>query len=521
MVFRFVIFDREKNGLSKWTNIAYLYTFLKKGTDFHIDIKKYLKSELDMAINENYIGIDFIGLPLLQDNHEISLEFSRIIKEYNKNIIIMLGNIDATIYGNYIMKNYPFVDYIIKGESEETMPKLCKKIIKHQEPNDVNGILYRKGTDIIETPQSKSLPDLDLLSYPDRSFLKGENINTFSAITTRGCSGYCTFCNSNTLNTIKTVRVRSVDNIIKEMKHLYYEYHCIHIDFTDSVFLGGYYELIEEFYEKLKKENLKITFNFNFTCERININMQQLFKKLMTIGLEFIYIGIEAGNKNDLKLYGKKATLSDNINAIKLLKEINLYFMYGFIMFNPYSTLDTIKENIVFFESTGLIVDFSILSRNLWVFGDTPLLKLISKDGLTTQKIDEPIYDNLCYHYKYPEVSKLQLLISYCSDYLNLEGTEDSLSYYLLYQRYINNAHADEEIFAEITDYEQYITMSHINLFKELVYLTEKNKDIDIHNLDMKLDVIKENMINKKEKLTPKIIRFVKELYSKGLYKIS
>ena len=66
----------------------------------------------------------------------------------------------------------------------------------------------------------------------------------------------------------------------------------------------------------------------------------------------------------DLKVYGKRARVEDNLLAIEGLKKSNISTMFGFINFNPYSTYDSLKENAKFLKDTDLGHNFRLYAIN-------------------------------------------------------------------------------------------------------------------------------------------------------------
>ncbi|MDF2943094.1 MAG: cobalamin B12-binding domain protein [Herbinix sp.] len=510
--FVFVIFDTKKEGISSWVNISYLYTAIKDIPDLKVSVAKYSLDEINKAINEiGDLQANIIGLPMLQINHMICLEFARAMKRNNKNIKIVLGNIDATLYYKYIMENNPFIDVIIKGEGEQTLNELSHSIINNINLGTCKGIIYREDSLIFETPDRETQKDIDLIGIPNRSFIKDKKVNRYAIIGSRGCIGSCTFCNANSINHKKSLRIRSIDNVLEEIGILYSEYNCKFIEFVDAVFLGGSYKYINEFYEKLREKDYHISFNINLTCELINEKMIDLLNKLKKVGLEFIYLGIEAGNKYDLKLYNKRASLDDNIRAVTLLNQNKFYFMYGFINFNPYSSLDTLRQNINFIEKTDLLVDMSIISRTLWIFGGTVLLKKLIEDGLTNQKIDEPIYDVENYKYQDENVSKVKDAVKYISNYFGSE--HDPLTYLLTYERHKTFYGENLMVYNQLQEYAQYVSKSHIDLFKRLISLADENSQDYLEPIRYMIDDVKMEMHNRIKELKPKITKMYMSLY--------
>ncbi len=515
--FIFVIFDTKKEGLSSWLNVGYLTSSLRKIPEIEVKHCFFEMQDVDRAINEVLeMHPDFVGLPLLQENHKACLRFIKEIKTYDINIRTIIGNVDATVYSEYIMQHSPMVDYIVKGEGEETIYDLCRLLVKNKSVDDCKGIVYRKENHIVENKNRKQIHNLDTIEMPDRSYL-GKRTNTVPIIGARGCVGFCTFCNANTINCDYKLRVRSVDNIMSEVRFLVEQKKCIHIEFVDSVFLGGDIQRIEEFYQKMKCSNIKATFNFNLTCELIDIKMTELLILLSEIGLEYIYLGIESGNEQDLKLYGKRATINDNIHAVKTLHKLGIPFMYGFICFNPYSTVETLKQNVDFIVNTNLAVNLSILARNMWIFGGTPILKKIKHDGLLQQEINEPIYNVANYKYKEKTVQSIQESTQKLWGFMELD--RDPIDYLLLYKRYAHFIDKESQMEYKIYSFMDYVSKSHIYLFSELLDCCRKDKEDEY--IYKKAKDIKNITLEMKKEIVPSINRMVKKLISIGQFNIT
>ena len=88
-----------------------------------------------------------------------------------------------------------------------------------------------------------------------------------------------------------------------------------------------------------------------------------MIDKLVRSGVYSVFIGIEAGNEADLKLYRKTATLTENALALRACKENEIFAETGFICINPYSTLDTLRQNVDFIHVTQLGADFKCFTN--------------------------------------------------------------------------------------------------------------------------------------------------------------
>ena len=133
---------------------------------------------------------------------------------------------------------------------------------------------------------------------------------------------------------------------------------------------------------------MRIRFSVNSRAELIRQYSNEYIQKSKKAGLESIYLGLESGNSEDLKLYGKIATIQDNIEAIALLKKHDVNISYGFINFNPYSSIEKLSENLDFLYKNGIAFTIESLCTFLEVFPQATISKKITRDGLLFNNYD-------------------------------------------------------------------------------------------------------------------------------------
>jgi hypothetical protein len=61
-----------------------------------------------------------------------------------------------------------------------------------------------------------------------------------------------------------------------------------------------------------------------------------------------VYLGIESGNEEGLQALNKNISVEQNISAVRVLKSLGLRYDFGFMLFDPSSTIETVLENIRF-----------------------------------------------------------------------------------------------------------------------------------------------------------------------------
>jgi len=61
-----------------------------------------------------------------------------------------------------------------------------------------------------------------------------------------------------------------------------------------------------------------------------------------------VCMGIESGVEAGLAVLHKQMTAEQNLRAVALLKELDIVFSYGFMLFDPSSTFESVRQNAGF-----------------------------------------------------------------------------------------------------------------------------------------------------------------------------
>lgn len=166
------------------------------------DPVKYLKS-LDTEI----YGIDLHWLPHVHG----AISIARIIKEFNPDARVLLGGFSASYFSDDIMKTYPEIDYVLKGDFQEySTMKLIDSIEKNIDLGTVPNLVYRdEMRHVKHNPNSKeNTVDNVFLNYRVlmRNAIKYHDvkghlpyadwINNPESVTIieHGCQFNCAFC---------------------------------------------------------------------------------------------------------------------------------------------------------------------------------------------------------------------------------------------------------------------------------------------------------------------------------------
>ena len=89
----------------------------------------------------------------------------------------------------------------------------------------------------------------------------------------------------------------------------------------------------------------KLEIAFTIKCRPDDIEAG-ILRRLQEIGLLRVYVGIESGCQATLNLLGKGVTVQRNIEALAMLDRLGLVTDFFCLMFQPWSTLDTIQAEL-------------------------------------------------------------------------------------------------------------------------------------------------------------------------------
>jgi len=278
-----------------------------------------------------------------------TIETLREVRELLPQAKLVLGGFHATFAAERILSDYPFVDYIVKGEAEQSFPELVARIESGASPSDVEGICYSaNGRTVVKPPAL--VEDLDSLPFPARDLVKEVEYGyfhqgirlTFGKFTTlsssRGCPYSCTYCSCAAFSEHKW-RARSPENVVDELEHLYGEgYECV--VFVDDN-LTHDRKRIEKICDLIQSRRIKM----RFYCEgRADSASFELMRKMKRAGFGVVYFGVESPQEHVLQYYKKTVSAEQAERAILEAKRAGLLVVTSYIVGAPVESLEDMKR---------------------------------------------------------------------------------------------------------------------------------------------------------------------------------
>jgi len=372
---------------------------------------------------------------------ELHRTFIEKVKKKYPNIIIVAGGEHASSIPEYVLRDCPELDYIIRGEGEFSMLEFTHSIFNGNIPKTVPGVCFiDKDNKFVDNGYSKRIELIDTLPRPAWHLLNVENYfnDAFTSglskgrnmpiLATRGCPFQCTFCSSPTMWTTRYV-MREPKEIIDEMEWLIDKYQANDFEFFDLTAIIKK-SWILDFCEELIKRKLKITWQLPSGTRSEALDHETL-QAIYDSGCRFITYAPESGSEKSLALIKKRVVLSRLLKSIKAAVKIGHGTKLNFIIGFPHEThLDYIKT-ILF--GAYVAARYGVSDINYAIFTAYPGSELFEE--LRKQKKLEM---NRAYFEKLLVQFDVTITASYCE---NVSGTASffyrllgfSLSYIAIY----------------------------------------------------------------------------------------
>ncbi|MCU0820969.1 MAG: B12-binding domain-containing radical SAM protein [Spirochaetes bacterium] len=330
---------------------------------------------------------DVVGATSVTMNVKTALKTVKAYKEANPDIVTVMGGPHVSFDADDILKEHPYVDFIVRGEGEITFHELLEKIDSKSSVKDVLGISYMEKGKVINNPQRPFIDDINILPYPARHLVSLSRYKSLgipvNMITSRGCPYKCIFCVGSKMIGQK-VRYFDVKRVVDEFEMLskmgFYQ-----INVVDDLFTANKKRCME-ICDEILRRGIKQTWN---GFARVDTVSRELLLKMKEAGCNALCFGVESGNQEILDRIKKKITLQKIRDAIELSLEVGMDPMASFIMGLPGETHETVKQSLEFGKSLCKTYGYHILSP----FPGTEVREKADEYGLKILTNDWDKYD--------------------------------------------------------------------------------------------------------------------------------
>ena len=334
--------------------VAYLAGSLKSaGYDrvTFIDAMTNHMSDEDLRARMIELAPDIVGVTSITPSIYKAEDVLAIAREAVPDALRVLGGVHATFMYKQVLSEAPDVDVIVRGEGEEIFVNLVRAVDEgryFQDRRRIHGLAFRDGEEIIATQAASTVKDLEGID-PDWSILEWSKyiyvplgVRVAIPNMARGCPFTCSFCSQ--WKFWRDYRVRDPKKVVDEIERLVNDHQVgffILADEEPTINKAKFTEFCNELIARGLPDRVKWGINTRVTDIMRDKDLLPLWREA---GLVHVSLGTEAAAQMKLDRFNKETKVANNKEAIRLLREADIFTEAQFIVGLDNETAETLEE---------------------------------------------------------------------------------------------------------------------------------------------------------------------------------
>ena len=341
-------------------------------------------------------GYDLVCFSCYIWNIEQTLALASDLKKALPQLQILLGGPEVSYDSRNLMEKNPCVDWILRGEGEESFRRLCF-VLSRNEPcqalSSVSGLTWRNGQEIAETPRG-ALLTVDQIPFPYAAHLPEPDKVVYYE-TSRGCPYRCSYCLSSLEKGIRALPLKRV----KEELNFFLDLGVKQVKLIDRTFNYDGARAAEIWRYLIQSDRGKTNFHFEICANLLEEDHLKLLAEARP-GLFQFEIGVQSTNPKTLdaiRRAGSKENLK-RIAELAALKNCHTHVdLIAGLPFEDYSTFGRSFNQVYALGADHVQLGFLKLlkgtamreeaCRHGYVFRDRPPYEVISNRYISAKEL--------------------------------------------------------------------------------------------------------------------------------------
>ena len=287
----------------------------------------------------------FLGVTATTPEIGSALGVARIYREVHPQSRVVFGGAHPSVMAEELISD-PGVDLVLRGEGEDSLPRL----LKGENPARIPGVVGKNGEAKTEKIPAPEIVDLDNLPFPAYHLLPMKKytpplggyreLPATSMLISRGCPYRCSFCAPESIS--RRVRFRSPRAIIEEIKLLQRDFGIREISFYDENFTLNPKQ-VEELCRRLMDQRIRLSWSCRTRVDLVDAEILGLIRKA---GCHQIGYGIESGDEKTLEYLHKDFRLAEIHSALEKTRKAGLEIRASFILGTPGETEESLTRTL-------------------------------------------------------------------------------------------------------------------------------------------------------------------------------
>lgn len=338
-----------------WLNLGFVYiagSLRNAGYDVEIyDAMSYFHDYTEIAKRIEASKPDVVATTAITATINDCIEVCKLLKKINPEIVTIIGNVHPTFMWEEILNEYhTYVDYIVRGEGEITLPELLDCHFLKGDLSKVKGIVFWSDDRAIATSAREYITDLDsiegawdIVDWSIYTYRPTPGSVLAIVNSSRGCNQYCSFC-SQQLFWSREWRAKSPEKFVSELEHIHTKYGvntAMIADETPTYDRQRWERILDLLIERSMDIEL-----FMETRVKDIVRDRDILWRYREAGIVHIYVGVESTSRETLRKFEKDVSIEESKLAIELINEHNIISETSFVLGMPDETRGSINTTV-------------------------------------------------------------------------------------------------------------------------------------------------------------------------------
>lgn len=290
---------------------------------------------------------DFFGFSTVCSSYPLTLRIAAEVKQAHPKATIVLGGPQASVVDVATMRAFPWIDVVVCGEAEHSLPELMEALAGRGSLASVSGITFRRREDgeIVRNPEAPLILDLDTLPFPAFHLFPDVGFcRHFPLELGRGCPFSCTFCSTNDFFR-RRFRLKSPAQMISEMRRVKQTYGISSFELVHDMFTVDRKRVVA-FCDALIESGEQFIWGCSARTDCID---EELISLMARAGCRGIFFGIETGSRRMQKIIDKGLELNDSSERVRSCDKFKINTAVSLMAGFPEETMADLRDTAAFF----------------------------------------------------------------------------------------------------------------------------------------------------------------------------
>ncbi len=288
---------------------------------------------------------DIYGFSTVCSSYPLTLRIAKTVKTIRPESMILLGGPQASVVDIQTLASFPFVDLVLRGEAEHTLPLLLDQLEGNRRLDQVPGLSYRLGAQPRRNAPAPVIENLDALPSPAYHLTSElEGVDGAALELGRGCPFACTFCSTNDFFR-RNFRLRSPERVLRDMRMIAATYSIRDFELVHDMFTVDR-RRVAAFCEAMIASGDEFTWSCSARTDCVD---EELLDLMARGGCRGIFFGVESGSERMQKIIDKHLDPRRAEEIIDATERLGIHSTVALITGFPDETWEDLRQTIGIF----------------------------------------------------------------------------------------------------------------------------------------------------------------------------